>query len=253
LYHDIPYEEFNSISASFVKLKKRWRFITPKQFEEHINGKQKLKGKNLLLTFDDGFLSNKHFAKEILDPLQIKAIFFVVPNFINITDSNVSRKYVSNFIYPSLNYNDVPLSWTNMNWDDLSELINNGHTIGAHTMSHIALSSKNDLDFLEKEIVQSANYLEEKLNIQITHFAFPFGNIDSFSIEALNFVKNRFDFCHSGLRGSNHHSRSHLAIRRDSLSPFDNYLLINAFILGFVDIRYKKSIDKLESWIFRLR
>ena len=92
LYHDVSINKFECLLKSLTELKKKWNFITPQDFENHINGKKILKGKNLLLTFDDGFISNKFVAKKILNILDIKAIFFVLPNFININEPSIATK-----------------------------------------------------------------------------------------------------------------------------------------------------------------
>jgi len=248
LYHDISSDKYEHFAFQLTKLKKYWNFITPEEFASLLNGQKTIKGRNLLLTFDDGFISNKLVAQKILKPLEIKAIFFVIPNFINISDNSLARQYVADYIYPSLDFENVPTDWTNMNWDDLEELIKDGHTIGAHTMSHAKLSAITEREELETEIVASAEVLEHKLRVPIQHFAFPFGNIDSFSYQALNLARGRFNFIHSGLRGNNDPAVSNYAIRRDSVTPNDHLFLISSFLNGAADFRYYKSASLLDSW-----
>jgi len=248
LYHDIPPDKYEHFQFQLTELKKHWNFITPEEFASHLNGRNPLNGKNLLLTFDDGFISNKLVAQKILKPLEIKAIFFVLPNFINISDSSLARQYVADHIYPSLEFENVPIDWTNMNWDDLGELIKDGHTIGAHTMSHAKLSTITEREELQSEIVESAEILHQKLWIPIEHFAFPFGNIDSFSSQAINLAKGRFNFIHSGLRGGNDLEVSNYAIRRDSVTPSDHPFLISSFLNGAADFQYSGSARILDLW-----
>ena len=56
-------KNFKNLANQFKILSKNWKFITPKQFENHINKKVLLKGRNLLVTFDDGFKSNFYVEK----------------------------------------------------------------------------------------------------------------------------------------------------------------------------------------------
>lgn len=49
-------------------------------------GDETINGRNLLLSFDDGFASNRDVAEKILNPLDIKALFFVVSDFVNLKD-----------------------------------------------------------------------------------------------------------------------------------------------------------------------
>ncbi len=248
LYHDIPPDKYEYFSFQLSEIKKQWNFISPDEFTSHMSGKTPLKGKNLLLTFDDGFISNKLVAESILKSFGIKAIFFVLPNFINISNSSLARKYVADYIYPSMNIEEVPINWINMNWDDLQELIRAGHTIGAHTMSHTKLSTIIDVGELQKEIAESAEILEQKLGIPIRHFAFPFGNIESFSPEALKVAKGHFGLIYSGLRGKNIPTVSKYAIRRDSVTPKDHPFLIASFLNGAADFQYSRSVNILDSW-----
>ena len=75
LYHDVPSNEEISFYNQLVWLKKNWNIVTPLEFEEMITGKIPIIGNNLLITFDDGLLSNRVVAEKILNPLGIKAIF----------------------------------------------------------------------------------------------------------------------------------------------------------------------------------
>ena len=84
VYHDIEDKNFILLFNQLKYLRKNWNFITPTEFENHLNNKRKLNGKNLLITVDDGFKSNYFVAKKILNKLNIKGIFFVPSDFVQI-------------------------------------------------------------------------------------------------------------------------------------------------------------------------
>jgi len=257
LYHDVPTNEEDSFYNQLVWLKKNWNIVTPLQFEEMISGKNPIIGNNLLITFDDGLASNRVVAEKILNPMGIKAIFFVISEFIKTKDHLEARKFVSKYIIPESNIKDIPNNWRNLQWHDLSALISQGHTIGHHTKMHKRLSECISESELEEEIVLSAKEMAFKLDIEIKHFAYTFGDIDSFSKEALLLASSKFNFVHSGLRGNNEKYNSPLAIRRDAATGqlsnneyiiFNNKLL-DAFLDGFADFRYISSRKKLDSWV----
>ena len=75
IYHHIEKHHYHKFNKQVRLLKKNWNFVTPKEFEEHLSGIKKLKGKNILFTFDDGFKSNLIVEKKILNKFGIKAIF----------------------------------------------------------------------------------------------------------------------------------------------------------------------------------
>ena len=255
LYHDIPLSQEDNLSNQLRWLKRNWNFVTPLQFEKMISGEIPIIGNNLLVTFDDGMLSNLAAAEKILNPLGIKAIFFVITEFVKIKEHLEARQFASDYLIPGSSINDIPEHWRNLQWSHLSDLIKQGHTIGHHTKMHTRLSHCRSGNELEEEIIISANEIEHHLSIEIKHFAYTFGDIDSFSKEALSVAKSQFSFVYSGLRGSNSKHTSPLAIRRDAAASqfpneykiFNNKLL-DAFLDGFADFRYKSSIRKLDSW-----
>jgi peptidoglycan/xylan/chitin deacetylase (PgdA/CDA1 family) len=62
-----------------------------------------------------------------------------------------------------------------MSAPQIKELINNGHTIGAHTHTHPRLSNL-ELNEVESEIVTGVTRLREEFG-EINHFAYPFGKM----------------------------------------------------------------------------
>jgi peptidoglycan/xylan/chitin deacetylase (PgdA/CDA1 family) len=249
LFHDIPEDKHSKFYKKLNKLSKSWNFISPKEFSDILEKRKILKGRNLLLTFDDGYISNRIIAKKFLNPLGIKAIFFVIQDFIGIKNRSEARKYVSSNIYPSLKYSNVPKNYYNMNWKHLKELVKEGHSIGAHTKSHKKLSEIKTKTNLIKEIVESADYIEKMLNVSIEHFAFPFGNRKSFSKKAFLVAKERFNFIFSGIRGDNNKISKENVIFRDSINMSFSYFLTGSFLEGSSDFYYKNDMIEINSWI----
>jgi peptidoglycan/xylan/chitin deacetylase (PgdA/CDA1 family) len=248
LYHDIWPDEVGLFGRQIKWLSRRWKFITPQEFELVLAGEMQIDQDSLLLTFDDGFFSNRIVVEQVLDPLGIKAVFFVISEFAALPDKQGAYQFVSKTIYPKINVSEVPPHQFNMSWTDLEYLCQAGHTIGGHTATHARLSEVVDITGLNDEIVASANLIEKRLGIRIKHFAYTFGDLASFSTDALAVASERFDFIYSGLRGLNTTTTSPYTIRRDSVKPRDSLSLIGAFLEGGADSRYKNSRDKLDDW-----
>jgi len=256
LYHDVPVDEEDNFYKQLVWLKKDWNIITPLQFESMLLENIPIIGNNLLITFDDGFLSNRAVAEKILNPLGIKAIFFIISEFTKIKESSDARKFISDHIIPNSNLQDIPKKWRNLQWPDLAALIEQGHTIGHHTKTHKRLSECNSKGEMVDEILLSSKEIELNLDIELNHFAYTFGDISSFGKDALLLASSKFGFVYSGLRGNNINHISPMAIRRDAAASqnlnneykiFNNKLL-GAFLDGFADFRYIYSRKKLDSW-----
>lgn len=248
LYHDIPPDKEKRFIEQLDFIRKKWNFVTPEEFSKMINNEIPVKGRNLLLSFDDGFYSNRKVAENILGPRNIKALFFVVSDFIGISNREDERKFISKNIFPGSIPSLIPVSMTGMNENDIKYLINNGHEIGSHTVSHARLSQINNLSELETEIIQSKNDIEKKFNVPIRHFAYTFGDFNSLNREALQIAKNNYDFVYTSFRGNNIKQKP-WAIRRDSLKPEDSLGLSGAFLEGAADIIYKIKLKIYESWI----
>ena len=116
--------------------------------------------KIVILNFDDGRRSQFTHAKPILDKYGFKATFYIVCNYIG-------KK--SGF----------------MNWRVVSQLYEEGHDIGSHSMDHLDLSklSTNDLKF---ERGRSKQCLEDH-GIDVKSFVYPF-NKGSSDRKVINIV-----------------------------------------------------------------
>lgn len=250
VYHDIPPNKIVSFTEQILWLKKKnWKFIHPDTFSRMLSGEQPIIGNNLLLTFDDGFISNRIVAEKVLKPLKISALFFIVSGFADLTNQQDCHDFISKGIRKDLDPSDMPNHWKNMTWKDLEFLLDNGHIIGAHTASHLKLSKISDKASLEDEIVKSADIISSKLSIDVDHFAFTFGDMDSISHDAYKIALSRFKYIFTSLRGSNTKKDSPALITRDTISPDDNNYLVGSFLEGGADFMYKQAKESLKEFI----
>jgi peptidoglycan/xylan/chitin deacetylase (PgdA/CDA1 family) len=248
IYHDIPPEQTSNFAKQLRWLKKSWNFISPQEFTEIIEGGRPASERDLLLTFDDGFASNKTIASSLLKELDIKALFFIISGFASITSHEEAKHFIANNILPGSNPQQIPPHMYNMSWSDIAELAEEGHEIGAHTATHTRLSSIKQREQLIEEIASSADTIEKRTGVKVDHFAFTFGDLGSFSPEAMAIASQRFKFIYSGLRGNNSPHTSRFALRRDSLQTYDSLWQIGSFLEGTADIVYTKSLKKLDHW-----
>lgn len=248
LYHDIAPQEQERFAAQLRWLARSWTFVSPRQFEDMMRGNAPIKGVNLLLSFDDGFASNRKVAEEILNPMGIKALFFVVSDFVDLVEGDDYKAFISLHMYPDISSENIPDHWRNMTWNDLTWLLETGHVIGSHTKTHARLSELKQTNELEAEIIDSADILENNLGVKVEHFAYPSGNIASFSPAALAVAKKRFSFIYTGLRGDNACGSPLWALRRDPIEPANSLGLIGALLEGGADMIYIRGLAQNESW-----
>jgi len=153
-YHGIGDESGNKYNISVDEFTKQMRWLYELQYktlalnelEEFQPDSSKL---FFILTFDDGHKSNFGIVSPILKEFAFKAIFFISTGLIERNN---------NF----------------MNWQEVCELHNNGHSIQSHGHSHKFLNH-----LAEKEVIfelgQSSNLIKENTRMAPTAFSCPGG------------------------------------------------------------------------------
>jgi len=102
----------------------------------------------VIITFDDGDMTNYTMAYPILKKLGLKAYFFIIPSRIGQAG--------------------------HMGWEQIKELSNAGMMIGSHGMRHRILPTLSDKE-IEEEFIDSKKILERKLRIPVEYLSIPRG------------------------------------------------------------------------------
>jgi peptidoglycan/xylan/chitin deacetylase (PgdA/CDA1 family) len=245
LFHDIPPAALGNFEEQIHRLSKSWRFISPEIFEAMILGREPIRGANLLLTFDDGFASNRIAAEQVLAPLNIKALFFVIADFVGLSGAGAAA-FVRQRIFPQTVDLGSEARLQAMGWNDLEALLEQGHVIGAHTRTHARLTESVDRTELLTEVIGSADFLSARLGVKVDHFAYPFGNIESIDARSIAIARTRFRFIYSGLRGNNARFGTPYSVRRESLAAESLPSLTGALVEGFADFHYRSARRRLD-------
>jgi peptidoglycan/xylan/chitin deacetylase (PgdA/CDA1 family) len=245
VYHDVPKRNYLNFKQQIVALQKYFYFIDPFHLKNYSNYRV-LNGKMpLLLTFDDGFISNYEVAKKVLEPLHIKALFFVTTGYHNCPSLTEQENFLYSSIYAG-NYarGSLPDGLKPMTWVNIKELEQNGHMIGAHTINHIKLKGVTCSKQLLEEIQSPKKYLNGKLNTSIDSFAIPFGSVDVIDAKSLKIVHENYKFVFNSVRGLNKQCSKN-SFFRQSVQPHEppNYVLFQA--AGGLDLKYYNKRNEL--------
>lgn len=248
-FHNILREEHDKFYNLIQYLKKDWNIISPDQFKNIINSRDiKISKNNILITFDDAFKSQKIVTEKFLDPLNIKALFFIVSDFVKISSIEEAHKFIKTNFFKNQNRNNkVDLESNNMSIEDLRYLVDKGHTIGGHTKSHKQLSKISDKNILIEEIINSKKFLENQIGIKIEDFAYTFGDLASIDKKSVDIIMKNFNYLYSGLRGNNLNINNKI-VRRDAVDMHEDFKIVSAYLNGYVDLIYSKKLNKLEKW-----
>lgn len=235
LFHNIEEEYYEKFDRLIFNLNKKWEIIKP---EEYII-KKSTGGRKLLITFDDGFKSNYEIAVSILKKYNIKALFFVATDFIDGKDI-ISR------IYPNLKNNHLK-KYESMSWNNLANLLENGHHIGSHTKSHPNLPTIKE-DEVEYEIYSSYEKIKNNLNYEAINFAYPFGQLKNINRKIIEIIGKKYKYIHSGLRGNNYKNKSTL-IYRDAVTMTEEYNLVESYLNGNYDWIYNLKRKRIQTYL----
>ena len=233
--HNIEEAHYKWFEELIVMIQNSYGFIKPEDFNTGENC-DKIK---VLLTFDDGFLSNKTISDTILFKYGVKALFFITEGFIGLNE-NQAYDFASKNIYPDSLISMDKRKQQAMSWDDVRNLILQGHTVGAHSKTHPKLVDINKAE-LKDEVVLSTRRVESTLNINIDSYAFPFGTPSVLTLEAVKLFKNNFKYVFSNVRGNVNSSQSDHFIYRQNIVPGEPLWLIKGMIEGKLDWKYKNT------------
>lgn len=114
--------------------------------------------KSVLLTFDDGHISNYDLAFPILKEFNFVATLFIVPIFVG------QENYISK--------------------DQIIEMSENGMTFGSHSLSHPYLISLNKQDIM-REVIESKNRIQNLLKKKVEHFSVPYGFYNRYLVQSV--------------------------------------------------------------------
>jgi peptidoglycan/xylan/chitin deacetylase (PgdA/CDA1 family) len=152
----------------------------------------------LLLTFDDGLRSNYEVAAAILEEFGWRGWFFVPAGLVgvtgNLTAEEARRRLEVHSIRVDVDAGEQPPFL--MDWDELAELNERGHVVGAHSMTHMRLSDELSRERLHKEVVGPKKIMEQRLGRSPEAFAWVGGERSSYSSAAEKIIRQAgYEFC----------------------------------------------------------
>lgn len=245
-FHEVPMACQKKLALLLCYMAREHLLIDPQSLTSNFDAPDVGRRSRALLSFDDGFVSQYRVAKEVLEPLGLKAIFFVCPTFVD-SSREQQRKFVAEKLFADrLDIGQVPESMLAMSWDQLKELVERGHLVGAHSLNHPRLSLMKKHAELEKEIVASGDLLQSRLGVPVYHFATPFGKLRDTDQRALKLVAGRYRFCFSTIAGVNEPNRHPHAILRTAISLQTPYKYLCLQAENGLGWKYRKQARQLQ-------
>ena len=165
-YHDVVLgegESFNKININ--RFREQMKYIIENEYETQVfadlDKQDKIIGKKVLITFDDGYVSNYDLVFPIMKEYNLKFNVFL----------EVSK----------IGYKDNYLNW------DMIKVMNESGLVGfgAHTFNHVDSRYISERNY--KEEIELVNMLIEKqIGLLVKDYCFPFGAYNDYIINYLS-------------------------------------------------------------------
>jgi peptidoglycan/xylan/chitin deacetylase (PgdA/CDA1 family) len=224
LTHYVRPEDIDQFRRIVSQIGSRRRFLLPSEFFAHYSDSpaRPLQEEAHLITFDDGLLSSYEAAQRVLNPLGIKAIFFVPTKILELETPDEMRRFAVERIYRRADAGDslTDHHWRTMNGNHLQALHAQGHMVLPHTHSHAKLSELSTEADVKRELREPRAVLEQLLQAPADGFAFPFGTERVVTRFAYDRIRAIYSLCFLGLSGVNTPKTDPAYICRDCIHPF---------------------------------
>jgi peptidoglycan/xylan/chitin deacetylase (PgdA/CDA1 family) len=149
-----------------------YRLVSIDAVYQHLTGLQKINGKFVCFTFDDGFADTYTLAYPILKKLQCPFVVYVTTGFV---EAKIPVWWYDEQVAGKKGLALSPQQVVALSDDPLC-------TIGAHTVSHLRLTQVN-FELQQLEILASKKYLEQLIGKPVNHFAYPHGDYNKKIVE----------------------------------------------------------------------
>ena len=213
---DVSVEHFNS-QMWFLRTF-GFRPITIDEFYQIKTGKVKPKGKEVLVTFDDGNETYLQYALPVLERYQIPSINFLVWNFL------VQKENGSMSLEDAKRFLNHPLI-----------------TFGSHSLTHPKLTEIPP-EQAKTEVVEAKKNLEQALGKPMNYFAYPLGFFNDQIIEFVDEADYQLAFTTSRKR-LERRKESLFTVVRIKVHPRYNLFIFWAYLTGLVD--FGNRVDTL--------
>ena len=166
-------------------------------------------GRELAVTFDDGFRNQFRNAAPRLAEHGVSACFFLITGLVSATPHLAAQMCLDRL--------HLPRPVEPLSWEEVEELLELGHEIGSHTRTHPNLVEL-EPPAMEEELRSSKEELEQRLGRPIAHVSAPYGDRARFSPEVSRAARTAgYASCSTALRGVNGAGQDLFSLRRNHL------------------------------------
>ncbi len=200
-------------------------------------------GEQFTITFDDGLLSSYEATQAVLDPLGLKAAFFVPTAILELKSDEEMRSFCVENLQLGAGIGSEQSRF--MSRQHLLDLRDRGHAVFPHTHSHEPLTRIRTSEAVDRELRLPRAILEDLLQEPVTALALPYGDDRSVGSDGFRAVERIYDACFTSIPGVNSSRTDPYLLRRDDLHPHDPVDHVVNLCEGVLDIPYDAKMWRL--------
>ena len=210
--------------AQMEYLSKNYQIIPLDRIVELLkHGKENL-AKKIAITFDDGYMDNYLNAWPILKKYRMPATIFIPYDLIG------SDKLYDHDLGDDPYYNQL------LCWEDVSEMSNDGISVGSHTLTHSRLSQV-PVEKAQREIAESKQKIESKIKKKVSSFAYPYGARSDYSRRIVNnVIEAGYECACTDVYGYNTLTADLFQLKRIWIDASDSLFVFKNKINGVLDV-----------------
>lgn len=167
-FHDVLSKDLTNFETNLFFLKYKTNVIS---LDDFFTGRLATDKINTVITFDDGYKGWITHALPILQKLSLPATFFISSGFAGLSKDEEAI-YIKTNLFRTLPPREITGS---LKETDVKLLIDNGFTIGGHTVNHVDLAGARDIGQIKYEIAEDKRRLENIAGRNIQYFSYPTG------------------------------------------------------------------------------
>lgn len=238
-YHGTPAGVKDSLARQLDFLARHfWSVDEPDLERFTLGGKT---GKPLVIvSFDDGLLSNYEVAAPLLEERGLVGWFFVSTELAGLPGPAQAAYCREHEIRVDGESGAGQAGRIAMNWVELLDLSKRGHVVGCHTASHRRMRGKISDETIENEIFEAARTLGEKLGKPTYSFAWVGGEPDTYSSAVFGALpKAGFKFAFTTQSAPFGQGENPLIIHRTVLDAGMRYAAFRLKMAGLSDLAHR--------------
>ncbi|HEY8628728.1 MAG TPA: polysaccharide deacetylase family protein [Gaiellaceae bacterium] len=207
-YHHVFTDELRGFARQIALFRREFEPVSLSEAVRRLR-EGEIGGRELVVTFDDGFRNQLEQAAPLLREQGITGCFFLVNDLLS-----ANAEHAGEICRERLH---LPRPVEPLGWDDAPRLLELGHEIGSHTKSHPNLAELRPAE-LDAELRESRVELGRRLGTAIQHFSAPYGETQRFTPEVSEAARAAgFESCATAQRGVNTSGDDVFALRREHL------------------------------------